>query len=97
MARPYPMAGFFPAIYRCEDFIFSQGIGTTYCTYPQGLVGERVTDVFPALEGLYLEEFRPPRHVRKSIRQFIAARLLLGRLVAVSRWKNDSTLMSGIT
>ena len=63
----------------------------------QGLVGERATDVFPALEGLYLEEFRPPRHVRKAIRRFIAARQLLGRLVAVSRWKTDLTLMSGVT
>ena len=52
----------------------------------QELVGERVTEVLPALESLYLEELQPPGHVQEAIRQFVAARQLLGRPVIVSQW-----------
>jgi hypothetical protein len=58
----------------------------------QGLVGERVTDVLPALESLHLEDLQPPGQVGEAIRQFIAARQLLGRPVAVSRWQNETFL-----
>ena len=52
----------------------------------QELVGERVTDVLPALESLFLEELPPSGPVREAIGQFIAARQLLGRPVAISNW-----------
>ena len=52
----------------------------------QELVGGRVTDVLPALESLFLEDFAPSRPVREAIEQFVAARQLLGHPVAVSRW-----------
>ena len=38
----------------------------------QGLVGERVTDVLPALESFFLEELPPWGPVREAIGQFIA-------------------------
>ena len=53
----------------------------------QELVGERVTDVLPALESLFLEELQPSGPVQEAIGQFVAARQLLGHPVAVSHWK----------
>lgn len=53
----------------------------------QELVRERVTDVLPSLEYLYLEGRQPSGPIEEDIEQFIAARQLLGRLVAVSHWK----------
>jgi hypothetical protein len=44
------------------------------------LVGERVTEVFPALQNLLLDDTEP---VRETIEPFIAARQLAGRPVAV--------------
>jgi hypothetical protein len=52
----------------------------------QEIVGERVTDVFPALEGLFLEDLPQSGPVQEAIGQFVAARRLLGHPVAVSDW-----------
>jgi hypothetical protein len=46
------------------------------------LVGERVTEVLPALQTLFLEELY---HVGR----FIAARQLSSRPLAVSRWERE--------
>ena len=50
------------------------------------LVGGRVIDVFPALECLFLEKRLPSGPVQEAIEQFVAARQLIGRPVAISRW-----------
>jgi hypothetical protein len=52
------------------------------------LVRKRVADMLPALENLFLERRRPWEPVQdfRDIRQFVAARKLLGRPVAVSHW-----------
>jgi hypothetical protein len=50
----------------------------------QGLVGERVTDVLPALESLSLEEVQSSGPVREAIEKFVAARRLSGHPVVVS-------------
>jgi hypothetical protein len=54
----------------------------------QELVGERVTDVLPALESLFVEEFQELGPIRDAIGQFVAARRLLGRPVAISHWNS---------
>jgi hypothetical protein len=51
----------------------------------QELVGERVTEVLPALESLSVEELQPTGPVQKAFGQFVAARQLLGHPVAVSQ------------
>jgi hypothetical protein len=56
----------------------------------QGLIGERATEVLPALECLYLEDLQPSGPVEETIGPFVAARQLLGRPVAVSHWKRDA-------
>ena len=58
----------------------------------QELVGESVAEVLPALQTLFLEEPLLSGPVGDAIDQFVAARQLAGRPVAVSRWRweNDS-------
>jgi hypothetical protein len=52
----------------------------------QDLVGERVTDVLPILECIFLEGLEPSGPVEEAIGQFVAARRLLGHPVVVSHW-----------
>jgi hypothetical protein len=54
----------------------------------QGLVGERVADVLPALQTLFLEEPLPSGHVEEAIGQFVAARRLAGYPISISHYKN---------
>ena len=55
----------------------------------QELVRERVTEVLPALQTLFLEEPLPSGPVKEAFRQFVAARQLAGHLIAVSRWERN--------
>jgi hypothetical protein len=59
------------------------------CVAPslKDLVGERATDVLPALESIFLEELKPLGPVQEAIEQFVATRQLVGHPVAVSHWK----------
>jgi len=56
----------------------------------QELVGERVTEVLPALQTLYLEEPIPSGPVQEIVGQFVAARQLSNYPVVVSRWERKS-------
>ena len=49
-------------------------------------VGERVSDVLPALECILLEDLQPSGFVHERIGQFAAARQLLGRPAPISTW-----------
>jgi hypothetical protein len=54
----------------------------------QELVGERVTEVLPSLQTLFLEETSfPSGSVQGIIGQFVAARQLGGHPITVSRWE----------
>jgi len=52
----------------------------------QELVGERVTEVLPALQSLFLEGFQQSGPDQEAIRPFIAARQRANHPVAISRW-----------
>jgi len=54
----------------------------------QELSGERVTEVLPALENLFLEERLPSGPVKEAIQKFIATRQLSGCPVTVHHWYN---------
>ena len=58
----------------------------------QGLVGERVTDVLPALESLFLENHQPSGPIQEAIEQIVAERQLSGHHVAVSHWERETSL-----
>ena len=50
------------------------------------LVEERLMDIFPSLERVFLAGFQSSGPVQEAIGQFVAARQLLGHPVAVSDW-----------
>jgi hypothetical protein len=54
----------------------------------QELVGERVTEVLPNLQNIFLEDLQESESVQgpESMRQFIAARQLSSRPMAISSW-----------
>jgi len=49
----------------------------------QGLVGESVMELLPALQNIFMKELR---RVPEGIEQFVATRQLAGHPVSVSRW-----------
>jgi hypothetical protein len=55
----------------------------------QELVGERVVEILPVLQGLFLEEVSPAGPVQEAIGQFVAARQLSGHPIAVSQWDKE--------
>jgi hypothetical protein len=65
------------------------------CIVPalEELVEERVIDLFPNLENLFLEEFPPWELFEEDIGRFVAALRLLGHSVAVSRWNRERTFL----
>ena len=52
----------------------------------QELTGGRTTEVLPALENVLLEGFQPSEPVQEGIEEFISARQLINRPVAISAW-----------
>jgi len=52
----------------------------------QGLPGQRVVDVLPALQTIFLEP-EPPEPVLEAIGKFVAARERFGHPVAIGRWE----------
>jgi hypothetical protein len=56
----------------------------------QELTGGRTTEVFPALKNVFLEGFQPSEPAQEEgIGQFISARQLSSRPVAISVWERD--------
>jgi hypothetical protein len=56
----------------------------------RGLAGERVTEVLPALQGLFVEGNHPSRSDRKAFKPFITARRQLsGHTIAISPWDGE--------
>ena len=51
------------------------------------LVGERVSEVLPALQALILQRTLPSGPVQQTIGQFVAARQFAGHSVSVTRWE----------
>jgi F-box-like len=64
-------------LYLCKD------IAPRIALALQGLVGDRTTEVLPALENFFLEGLQPQGPMQKGIRMFIAARQLSDHPVAV--------------
>ena len=52
----------------------------------QGLAGERVMEVLPTLENVFIEEFEPSGPVHQVIKAFVVARQLAGHPITISRW-----------
>ena len=52
----------------------------------QELTGARRTEVLPTLQNLFLEGSQPSEPLHEGIRQFVSARQLTDRPVAISIW-----------
>ena len=77
----------FPAV---KDLYISSEFMSHIASALQELVEERVTEVLPTLQNLFLEEFlRKPAHeaIGRKIEQFVSAKQLASRPIVVSRWE----------
>jgi hypothetical protein len=70
-----------------KDLYISEGFTASIAPALQELVGESVTEVIPTLENLFFEETPLPGPVQEAIGQFVAARRLASRPIAVSSWE----------
>ena len=82
----------FPAV---KDIYIIKEFAQSIAIALQELVGERVTDVLPALEGIVFEEQRLEERqpsesglVNEAIKRLVAARHLIGRPVVISFCKS---------
>jgi hypothetical protein len=58
----------------------------------QELAGEKVTEVLPNLQRIFLRDLLESEFVPEAMRRFIAARQLSSRLIAISYWNGWSTI-----
>ena len=60
----------------------------------QEFVGDRVTEVMPSLENIFVEGLEPSGPFRENIGQFVVARRLSNHPIAISVWDKDSNKKS---
>ena len=82
------MAGILHPFTAVKDLYISREFVPRIASVFQELVGERVTEVLPALQTLFLEEPLPSESgsYQEAIGQFVASRQLLSHPVTVSLW-----------
>jgi hypothetical protein len=78
---------FFHLFTSVKDLYISQEFTPRVAPALQELVGERVTEVLPALQTIFLEGTLPTGPAQEYIGQFVAARRLVGHPVGVSLWE----------
>jgi hypothetical protein len=64
----------------------SQAITSRIAPALEELVGERATEVLPALQSLFLEEGKPSEPVQEAIDKFVATRRLSNHPIVISHW-----------
>jgi hypothetical protein len=52
----------------------------------QELVGDRITEVLPSLENIFVNGLEPSEPFQENIGQFVAARQLSGHPITISDW-----------
>ena len=52
----------------------------------QELSGDRITEVLPSLQSIFVEKLEPSGPFQENTRQFVAARRLSGHPIAISVW-----------
>ena len=52
----------------------------------QELEGDRITEIFPCLQNIFVRELEPSGPFQERIGQFVAARQLSGRPITISNW-----------
>ena len=72
-----------------KNLYLSENFALRIAPVMQELVGDRTTEVFPTLENIFLEGFRPSGPLQEGIAKFVAARQLSDHPITVSFWKRD--------
>jgi hypothetical protein len=78
-----------------KDLVLGRDLIELVAPALEDLAGERVTEVLPALQNLFVESRQPSEPVKKAIGKFLAARRLSGRPVTVHHrksWRQDYVL-----
>ena len=72
-----------------KELYLSRGLAPCIAPALQELVGERVSEVLPALQNLFLEELHPSGPVQEAIEKFVAVRQLSCHPISVSHWDRE--------
>ncbi|KAI9449313.1 hypothetical protein F5148DRAFT_1153181 [Russula earlei] len=75
-----------------KDLRLGDQVGRRVCQALEELAKERVTEVLPALQNIFLTGLKPSESVPKLIERFITARQLSGHPVAVYPWRGGEEL-----
>ena len=70
-----------------KNLYLAQEIGLHAVTALQGLVGESVTQVLPALQSLWIKGLQPSGPTREAAESFVAARQRFGRPIVIHSWE----------
>jgi hypothetical protein len=73
-----------------KDLYLDKGLAPRVAPALQELDRERVTEVSPSLQSIFVEGLEQSGFVRKAIGQFVAMRELSGHSVAVHNWNRQS-------
>jgi hypothetical protein len=73
-----------------KDLRLDKRLVPHYALALRELAGERVTEVLPALQNLFIEELEPSGTIREALDQFVAARQLSSLPVLVHGWDGVS-------
>jgi hypothetical protein len=76
-----------------KDLYMSYGVTLYIAPALRELVGERVMEVIPALESLFLEEPLPSGDVQESIGLLVTTRQHVSHPIAVSRWERKEKVV----
>ena len=69
-----------------KELYLSRGFAPCFAPVLQELVGERVREVLPALQSLFLEELNASGPVQEAVEKFVTVRQLSGYPISVSHW-----------
>ena len=72
-----------------KDLLLSKTVAHHVAQALRGLQVEQVTEVLPALEGVYISELEPSGPVWEAISEFADARQLSGHPVSIYDWKGE--------
>jgi hypothetical protein len=74
-------------LYLCEEF------APRIAPALQELVGDRITEVLPNLENIFLEDLEYSGSVEEGITQFVAGRVVAGHPITISDWDGSKKII----
>jgi hypothetical protein len=73
-----------------KNLYLSKEFATDIATALQELVGDRITEVLPSLQNIFVEGLEPLASFQEKLGQFLAARQLSDQPITISVWDKDS-------